>query len=101
MSQLLGKIIGAILGIFIIGIMLIIFFGLVGTLVYGFGWSVGYVIHFFVGPDIIFNITFEQLIGIFWILTTIIYFSVSNAVKSNTQQLVEQFKNITKKYRGY
>lgn len=100
MSQLSGRFIGALLGILVIATLIIMMFGLIGTIVYGFGWSVGWIIHIFVGPDMIFGVGFEQLIGICWVVSSIMFFSISNALKSNTAQLVEQFKNIAKKYRG-
>ncbi len=101
MSTLLGKITGTILGILAFIAIFIICFGLLGIVVYGFGWSVGWIIHLFVGPDALYGIFFEQLIGLIWILGAVIYISVTNATRNTNNKLVEQFKNITKKYRGY
>lgn len=42
-------------------IMIVCFFGLI---FYSFGWISGYILHMFIGPDIIFGMTFEQFFGI-------------------------------------
>lgn len=100
-AEVLGKIIGTVMGVVVFVVVIIMLFGLIGMLVYGFGWSIGYIIHLVVGPDIIFGISFEQLIGTCWVLIALIYMAIRNASKTNNTLMLEQFKNITKKYRGY
>ena len=87
----------AVIGV-IIGIVLVV--GLFLLAVYGFGWSVGWILHLMVGPNIVFGITFEQFVGLLFVIGTIVGGSRGAGDKENKKK-IEDPANKLKSYRGY
>lgn len=82
----------------ILGIATIV--GLILGLVYGFGWLVGWVLHLMVGPNIVFGMTFEQFIGLIFVIGTVVGSSRTATDKKNKEN-IEKLTNKFKEYRGY
>jgi hypothetical protein len=84
---------GVIIGLFALGVIV-----LLG--IYGFGWSLGWGLNYFIGPAMIFGITFPQLIGLLSIFSGMIAGSIApfmNNTKAVEKAVAEKFKE----YRGY
>jgi len=85
------------IGVILLFIVLVAIFLVV---IYGLGYSVGWVLHLMVGPEIVMGMAFEQFIGIIFVSGTIIASGISSASskeKDQLKKLVEQVKS----YRGY
>ena len=90
---------GALVGVFLLIVVLV---AVVGLLFYGFGWAVGWCIHIVVGPDIIFGITFEQFIGVAFLVAGIIGTGRSAGNQKDIKKKIDEgIQAGLKEYRGY
>ena len=74
-------------------------------IVYLGGWATGWLLHLVVGPDIILGMTFEQFIGMVYVIAGILA-SGKAAVSANVDKKIEQridkvVADVKKEYRGY
>ena len=89
-----------IVGMFaLLGIMVgvVIASSLLLSVIYMFGYSVGWFLHLMIGPDLILGIEFTQLVGLLFVSGAILG---SPRVIKNTKA-EKQIENTTKLYRGY
>lgn len=87
----------------IVGIimLLIIIVSIIGLISYGFGWSVGWFMHLFIGPDIIFGIQFEQAVGLLTMVLYVLGVSFWSIQNQNNKKIDKTIKTKMKEYRGY
>lgn len=67
----------------VIGIVCLI--SSVMLIIYGFGWSIGWVLHLFIGPDLIFGLQFEQFIGLVFLVSGIMVATIQNKKSIKTK----------------
>lgn len=94
-----------ILGLFALIVIVAIigvFIALVGALFYGFGWGVGWFIHLMVGPDIVFGMSFEQFMGVLFLIVGLVGTGKSAVNQEEVKKKVDEgIKKGLKEYRGY
>lgn len=97
-----GEIILGIIALIIVLCLIGTFIGLAMTLFYGMGWSVGWFIHLMVGPDMIFGMTFEQFIGVVFMVVGLVGVGKSAVNQEELKKKVDEgVKTGLKEYRGY
>lgn len=82
-------------------ILLIIIVSMIGLISYGFGWSVGWFMHLFIGPDIIFGIQFEQVVSLLTMVLYVLGVSFWSIQQQNNKKIDKIIKTKLKEYRGY
>jgi len=60
-----------------ISFFIISIFGILLLMIYVFGYSVGWFIHLFVGPNLIYGFEFEQFVGLTFMLVSILNMKIS------------------------
>ena len=88
---------GVIVGLVLLGVLV-----LLG--IYGFGWSLGWAMNYAVGPQMIFGITFPQLIALMSVFAGLIAGSIAPFMQ-NTKKIESAISTAIaekfKEYRGY
>lgn len=79
--------------------IIILFSALVFALLYAFGYTTGWVLHLMVGPDILFGMTFEQFIGVVFVIAGVIGATIAGVIKPDENK--KSLKDALKDYRGY
>lgn len=59
---------------------------------YGFGWIVGWTLHLFIGPDMIFGVTFEQFVGLVFVCGGILTGSTNTEAATKTKEAFNTVK---------
>jgi len=101
MKNLGDVLIGLLVLIFVL-ILIGFFIALIGSLIYWFGWCVGWITHLMVGPDIIFGMAFEDFFGIFFLIVGLIGVGRTAVNQEEVKKKVDEgIKKGLKEYRGY
>jgi len=79
----------------------VLLFALIGALVYGFGYILGWSINLIVGPKILFGITFPQFFGVVFLTGGTIAGIISSNIQEKNNKAIVEITNKLKAYRGY
>ena len=90
----LFAIVGVVLGVIVIVAILMLMF-------YAFGYMTGWVLHLMVGPDIVLGMSFEQFIGLMFVVCGILGCGKSTIEKTQQNEQVKKMTDQIKSYRGY
>ena len=90
----LFAIVGVVLGVIVIVAILMLMF-------YAFGYMTGWVLHLMVGPDIVLGMSFEQFIGLMFVVGGILGGGKSTIEKTQQNEQVKKMTDQIKSYRGY
>lgn len=88
---------GIILGILVVGLMTIL-------LLYGFGWTLGWAMNYFVGPTILGGIAFPQIMALMMVFSGLIAGAIAPVainVKLVESTIAATITEKFKEYRGY
>lgn len=72
---------------------------------YGLGWGTGWFLNLVVGPEMVFGMTFEQFIGLVYVVVGIAV-SGKTVMNKNVEKKIEDridkvVNDVKKQYRGY